>query len=123
MRDARESTAAGIDDYFDDDGRQKNGERPGVPRPEPQHELRPRQFGVLKADDGRDDGEGNEDARGHRGGDSHGEILTQPDAPQIIPFRRPSSGLTGLAGADWLRDWPRRRRAFPYRMPLLGDIS
>jgi hypothetical protein len=50
------------------------------------------------------------------------------DGPRLIlPFRRPSSGLTGLAGADWLRDvstlTPRRRRAFPYRLPLLGDIS
>jgi hypothetical protein len=38
--------------------------------------------------------------------DREGHSTAEP--PVSIPFRRPA---------------PRRRRAFPYRMPLLGDIS
>ena len=43
----------------------------------------------------------------------------------ILPIRRPSSGLCGLAGADWLRvaEQRRRKRLPPYTIPWGGWIS
>jgi hypothetical protein len=75
------------------------------------------QVSAPEHDDARDHAEDKRGSRVHSG-TSSADSTAEP--PVSIPFRRP--GLTGLAGADWLRDWPRRRRPFPYRLPLLGEV-
>jgi hypothetical protein len=138
MRDARESRAE-VDSQRTPQGRVHLGFEAGHDDLTPElrvhlaagQDLRPA-FSVQALDEGvqfglRPDnvgnGEGRDRAAGREAGVVHSGTSSADstaEPPVSIPFRRP--GLTGLAGADWLRDWPRRRRPFPYRLPLLGEV-
>jgi hypothetical protein len=81
------------------------------------------QVSAPEHDDARDHAEDKRGSRVHSG-TSSADSTAEP--PVSIPFRRP--GLTGLAGADWLRagdvtqEKRRRRRPFPYKLPYGGEV-